>query len=36
MKIFFIIISIIALCVSCGIKKKPEYESQIQYNKNII
>ncbi len=31
-----IIIIIISLfCISCGVKDKPEYKTQINYNKNI-
>jgi hypothetical protein len=35
MKNLLIIIVISILFVSCGIKDKPEYKSQAQYNKNI-
>jgi len=35
MRIIFTIIAISMLCVSCGVKDRPEYKSQIQYNKNI-
>ncbi len=33
-KLLIIIIASI-LCFSCGVKKKPEYESEIQNNINI-
>ena len=35
MKKSLIIIAIGILCVSCGVKDKPEYNSQDQKNKNI-
>ena len=36
MKILFVIIAISLLSVSCGKKDRPEYKSQVEYNKNII
>jgi hypothetical protein len=31
--LFFIIVC--TLCISCGVKDKPEYQSQNNYNKTI-
>jgi hypothetical protein len=36
MKILFVIIAVILLSFSCGKKDRPEYKSQVKYNKNII
>ena len=35
MRILLAIIIVSILCASCGVKDKPEYESQDRYNKNI-
>jgi hypothetical protein len=35
MKNFFLIITVCMLCISCGVKNKPEYKSQKNYNKTI-
>lgn len=35
MRILFIIIIASILFSACGAKDRPEYKSQIQYNKNI-
>ena len=35
MRILLIIITVSILCASCGVKDKPEYKSEVQYNKNI-
>jgi len=35
MKKIFLIAAVCLLCVSCGVKKDPEYKSQINYNKAI-
>jgi len=35
MKKFLLIITIYLFCISCGVKDKPEYKSQMSFNKNI-
>ena len=35
MQKFLLIITVCVLCTSCGVKDKPEYKSQSNYNKAI-
>jgi len=35
MKKFFLIVIAFLICASCGVKSKPEYKSQDNYNKII-
>ena len=35
MKLPIMFITVFILCVSCGIKDEPKYQSQIDYKKNI-
>jgi hypothetical protein len=35
MRLLFVIIAISLFISACGVKDKPEYQSQVHYNKNI-